>query len=909
MVRTPLSALVETLGRRVSVAQRFVLIALVALAPLTLVSAALWREVNTDLRRLRVEREGVEYARVIWRVLHANGRTGVLDDMRIDAFVTAAGRFDETFGSAAASADLHRLIDAHGTPEQMSDAALTLMKHVGNRSNLFLDEETSSYFHMQLAISDLPETAAAIAAGNALLDRSAPASASPGLVFGRVKFALDHVERDAADAFAAIRDPVVRARFAIVLARLHDDTASYEAIGRTWFRERQAALLAGRSGEVPATTPQLRLRHARALETSQMLWSIAGQELMRALARREDARQREALGSVLLLLSGIALLAGVIWILTQSFLRPWEALLITSKDIMEGDVHADVPCRDYANEIGDAARALDVFRVAIAERATLTADLARERDALEERVAERTLELEAARTAAQESEQLLSQALQSAQAGVWGFDTATIVAWSSPQVARICGKALRAEDVIDGVWDIVPEEDAAAMRAAPPDPVTGLYGLNADVRINHPDGEERWVHSTAAVMANNRIVGLIVDVTARKRQELDLAEARRRAEDANDAKSRFVASMSHEIRTPLNGVLAMAAALERTPLSADQSRMLDVVMRSGDQLLAMLDDVLDIAKIEAGHLTLQNEAFDLAAKVDAVAALFRESATEKALSLDVEIAPEARGVCFGDPLRLRQVLQNFVSNAVKFTEQGTVVIRVRRNGDALRFEVEDTGIGMTEDHAQRLFQRFTQADTSITRRYGGTGLGLAICRELAGLMGGAVGVESAPGEGSAFWFEAPFPCAAVHDNAANLGLPVRILAAEDHDGNRLVLETLLEQVGLAVHFVEDGVQAVEAARIAAFDLVLMDLSMPNMGGIDAARAIRALGGLNADIPIIALTAHTEPRSLEACWAAGMTGHVSKPISPVALYDAIVAALRHAPTAETVEALARVRNPR
>ncbi len=908
MTDGPLSSFIETLGRRTSVAQRFVLIAFVALAPLALVSAVLWREVNHDLTRLRMEQSGVDYARAIWRVMHANGRTGEIDPMRIDALETAANRYDSTFESAEASGNLRRLISAQAAPEAISKAALVLMKHVGDRSKLFIDEETSSYFYMQLAVNDLPETAAAIAAGNALLDRSAPASAAPGLVFGRVKFALDHTERNAVDALAATRDPVAREAFSKVLERLRDDNASYELIGRTWFRERQEALLQGRSGFVPPTSPLLRLQHARAVETAQMLWSISGQELMRTLVQRQEARRSAALGAVLVLLAGISLLACLIWMVTQSILRPWAALMDTTNAMSSGDVHAAVPCRDYTNEIGDAARALEMFRIAIEERAALSADLARERDVLEERVMERTRELESARTAAQESEQLLSQAMQSVHAGVWGYDTITHTAWSSPRVAEICGKAFCAEDLIDGIWNIIPEDQAQAMRASPPDPLTGLHGLNMDVRINHPDGGERWFQSTAVAMPDGRFVGLIMDVTARKRQELELAEARRRAEDANDAKSRFVASMSHEIRTPLNGVLAMAAALERTPLSADQSRMLDVVIRSGDQLLAMLDDVLDIAKIEAGHLALQTEAFDLAPRVDAVAALYREIATEKALSLSVDIAPDAHGFCIGDPSRLRQVLQNFVSNAVKFTEHGGVVIRVRRHGDALRFEVEDTGIGVTD--AQHLFQRFTQADTSITRRYGGTGLGLAICRELAELMGGSVGATGVPGVGSTFWFEAPFaPVSAAHDETAGLNIAVRILAAEDHDGNRLVLEMLLEQVGLTAHFVTDGAQAIEVARVAAFDLVLMDLNMPNVGGIEAARAIRASGSPNAAIPIIALTANAEPDSLEACRAAGMTGHVSKPISPAALYDAIVTALRHVPEVETVEALARAQYPR
>jgi signal transduction histidine kinase/ActR/RegA family two-component response regulator len=448
---------------------------------------------------------------------------------------------------------------------------------------------------------------------------------------------------------------------------------------------------------------------------------------------------------------------------------------------------------------------------------------------------------------------------------------------------------MRGADMYDGAWDVVAPEEAIAIRAERPDPRTGVRGLNRDVRIIRPDGEERWIHCTATTTPEGRLVGLVMDVTQRKRQEIELAAARARAEAAVEAQSRFLASMSHEIRTPLNGVLAMAAAMERTPLQVDQKRMVAVMTSSGRQLLAMLDDVLDLAKIEADRLRLDLAPFDAAASVEAVAALFREAATAKGLTMWVDVAPNARGLFVGDALRVRQVLQNFVANAIKFTEAGDIAIRLTHSRGRLRFSVEDTGIGIDAAKASRLFERFAQADESITRRFGGTGLGLAIARELAHLMGGDVGVDSAPGAGATFWFEAPFAPAADCAQPPQ-ARPARILAAEDNPANRLVLETLLRQADLSADFVENGAAAVDAARAIAYDLVLMDLHMPGMDGIEAARAIRALDGPNADIPILALTASAQPDTIAACLAAGMNGHVAKPITPATLYAAIAEAL-------------------
>ncbi len=899
MDRRPRPDVIGLLSRRVSIGERFWLIAAIALAPLLIVTAALWREVGADLAHLNRERAGVAYARSVWRVMHGAAETGAVGADRIAVLDDARRRFDPLLATTRESAAFRSLLATGAAPAKVTQAGLFLMKRIGVSSGLFMDEAQSGYFHMQAALVALPEAAAAIAEADVLLAPGPqPANASPGLVFGRVKFGLDAAAHTMADAIDATADPVARAQMQETHRRLMVDAGSYERIGRRWFLERQKAIDAGQRDPVVPAAVLLRQQQVRALQTSEAAWATVGQNLAATLLQRETARRNAALGAAFVLLAGIAVLACVIWIVIASLLRPWRALMATMHAMTDGRLSAPAPCTDHDNEIGEAARALDVFRLAMAEREVLAADLARERDMLEHRVAARTRELETARAAAQESERLLSQALQSVQAGVWSFDRARGTSWSSPQAVQIVGKPLLRADFDDGVWDIVAPEEVAVLRALPRDPVTGLRGLNRDTRIIRPDGTARWIHCTGVPLSDGRIVGLLMDVTARKVQELDLAEARQRAEDATAAKSRFIASMSHEIRTPLNGVLAMAAALERTPLETDQRRMLDVMHRSGRQLLAMLDDVLDFAKIEADSIVLEAEAFDLAANVEAVAALFRESAREKALTLGVHMAPETRGLFIGDALRLRQVLQNFVSNAVKFTERGGVMVRVEMAGERLRIAVDDTGIGIGAAQAGRLFERFAQADGSITRRYGGTGLGLAIARELARLMGGDVGVQSTPGVGSTFWFEAPLPRAPAGVAATQApARPLRILAAEDNPGNRLVLETLLAQAGLAADFAVDGAEAIEAARLRAYDIVLMDLQMPRVDGVEAARAIRALGGPNADVPIVALTANTQAESLAACRAAGMCGHVAKPIAPAALYAAITAALSDADFAD------------
>jgi signal transduction histidine kinase len=387
----------------------------------------------------------------------------------------------------------------------------------------------------------------------------------------------------------------------------------------------------------------------------------------------------------------------------------------------------------------------------------------------------------------------------------------------------------------------------------------------------------------------------------------DLMDARDAANAANIAKSQFLANMSHEIRTPLNGVLAMAEVMDRGELSGIQRERLTVVRQSGEQLLAVLNDVLDLSKIEAGKLELFEQDFDLERLAATACDGFNAMAKEKGLRFEVEVTPEARGAWRGDPDRLRQIFANLVSNAVKFTAKGMVSARFElADAGGLRLAITDSGIGIAQDKIGALFEKFTQADSSTTRQYGGTGLGLAICRELAQLMGGQISVMSEEGKGSTFIVELPFergsesaaaPAPAAPAAEAQSG-SVRVLAAEDNLVNQKVLKAIVELMDVELTLVGDGRAAVDAWRGGAFDVILMDIQMPVMDGITAAKAIRAaeLAERRPRTPILALTANALVHQVEEYLAAGMDGHVAKPIEISKLYDAMNRALSE-PAAE------------
>ena len=369
------------------------------------------------------------------------------------------------------------------------------------------------------------------------------------------------------------------------------------------------------------------------------------------------------------------------------------------------------------------------------------------------------------------------------------------------------------------------------------------------------------------------------------------------AEAASRAKSSFLAVTSHEIRTPLNGVLGMAQAMENDALSPVQRDRIGVIRQSGEALLDILNDILDLAKIEAGKLELERAPFDLEAVTRSAMGAFSATALDKGLAYSLDFDPVARGAYEGDAARLRQVICNLMSNAVKFTEAGEVAVYVTAHETGVRLSVRDSGPGVPEGLVERLFEKFTQADSSTTRKFGGTGLGLPICREICAAMGGTIAVASGPEGGSTFTIDLPLarsasavPSASAPAAAPNPALmtgevALRVLAAEDNPVNRLVLQTLLLQIGIEATIVDTGAEAVSAWETADFDLILMDIQMPQMDGPTAARVIRAREAETgrARIPIVALTANVMTHQLYTYIEAGMDAFVAKPIAIAELY--------------------------
>ncbi|MFL5296355.1 MAG: ATP-binding protein [Phenylobacterium sp.] len=400
-----------------------------------------------------------------------------------------------------------------------------------------------------------------------------------------------------------------------------------------------------------------------------------------------------------------------------------------------------------------------------------------------------------------------------------------------------------------------------------------------------------------------------------KRAMRDLEAARDEANAANVLKTQFLANMSHEIRTPLNGVLAMAEVMSMGELAPVQRERLAIIRQSGGLLLAVLNDVLDLSKIEAGKLSLIKDDFDIEASLTATVETFQVLAGTKNQAFTFDVADEAKGWWRGDSDRLRQIVGNLLSNAVKFTPHGDVSANVDVNAEtgALRIVVRDTGVGIAPEKLPALFEKFTQADNSATRRFGGTGLGLAICRELTQMMGGAINVASLEGEGSTFTVELPLgrgEATESEEAAAVAGADdrnLRLLAAEDNPTNQQVLAAVMESLGIDIDIVADGRQAVDAWRVGGYDLILMDIQMPVMDGIDAAREIRAVetDEKRRRTPIVALTANALTYQVEEYMAAGMDGHVAKPIEIAKLYEAISAALNAAATGGPRTATAQI----
>ena len=521
------------------------------------------------------------------------------------------------------------------------------------------------------------------------------------------------------------------------------------------------------------------------------------------------------------------------------------------------------------------------------------------------------------------SEERLTLALEIANVHVWEMDYVRKELIKVGAEDTFFTEPKTYQELLADIWGTIDPRDLPAAMAAWDAHLGEGKPFRPEYRLVRNDDQEVWAAGSVRLISDakgapRRLVGALQNITERKRAEQALVQAKEEAEAATRAKSAFLATMSHEIRTPLNGVLGMAQAMGRDELSTRQKERLDVIRQSGEALLAILNDVLDLSKIEAGKLELEATDFDVAELARAAHATFAATAQAKGLAFELSVDRAAKGVYVGDTVRVRQILYNLVSNALKFTEQGHVKVTVGRQRRALTLTVCDSGIGIAPDKLASLFQKFEQADASTTRRYGGTGLGLAICRDLAEMMGGSIRAESTPGGGATFTVELPLrkvartaPRRMVRRGKGMPPLPapggraLRVLAAEDNSMNQLVLKTLLAQVGVEPVIVADGRAAVAAWESEPWDLILMDVQMPEMDGPTATAIIRAreAGEGRGRTPIVALTANAMDHQVSEYRAAGMDDFVAKPIEAGRLYEAIFAAAERAHAAAAKSAAA------
>jgi len=402
---------------------------------------------------------------------------------------------------------------------------------------------------------------------------------------------------------------------------------------------------------------------------------------------------------------------------------------------------------------------------------------------------------------------------------------------------------------------------------------------------------ELWM-SLSHVRGEPRIHANVRDITQRTTQARELTRAKADAEAANRAKTAFLANMSHELRTPLNGVSGCAALLAADPLSGPQSELVQIIRSSAGQLETLIADILDLSRIEEGEIRLVQDPVSLRELAEACAALCRLKASEKGIALTFHIAADADVRVLADGPRLKQVLVNLMSNAVKFTDSGEVRLALERRPGGYRFEVTDTGIGFTSAQRETIFARFRQADDSITRRFGGTGLGLAIARDLVEAMGGQLDCRSRPGAGSVFWFDIPLQAAEdAEAPQASAEMPVaglRILVVDDNETNRRVVELILASAGIETLAAADGQEALDLLEHHPVDLILMDMMMPVMDGIEATRALRRRERVagSGPTPVIMLTANTLPDHVAMGLAAGADDHLAKPVTPAMLFAAL-----------------------
>ena len=506
-----------------------------------------------------------------------------------------------------------------------------------------------------------------------------------------------------------------------------------------------------------------------------------------------------------------------------------------------------------------------------------------------------------------EQQHLMNSLMRTTHEGLWFIDADGLTTDVNPAMCEILGHP-REEIIGKTVFDFIDDDNTKIFAEQLELRKQGIVGAY-EISLRRAGGQNIPCLNNATPLygldgERCGSVGMWTDITEIKEVHRQLEEETERAQAASVAKSEFLAIASHELRTPMNGVLGMAGLLLRSAMPEEQKRRVEVIKQSGESLLGLLNEILDISKIESGQFVIEKIDFSLRDMIVRLRALLESPARQKGLNFDCNVDENVPDILFGDLTRIRQVLLNLVGNAIKFTDSGSVGVSVSsefHEGDTpiIRFEISDTGVGIDVSEQEKIFEKFTQADSSTTRNYGGTGLGLAICRELVELLGGDIGVDSVYGEGSYFWFTVP--CAigdlanvATFEDSVRTRSPngledisFKILLVEDNPINQEIEIAVLLDAGHEVDVVENGQEALTAVVDGNYDVVLMDAHMPEMDGIEATKAIRALNSDKKSIPIIALTANAMVGDREKYLASGMNDYISKPFDPDRLLSSLV----------------------
>jgi CheY-like chemotaxis protein/HAMP domain-containing protein len=667
-------------------------------------------------------------------------------------------------------------------------------------------------------------------------------------------------------------------------------------------KQAQSAIIEASAAGGSGASDQAMRNHGLALFNSVQLLlvgvdgegGLAGRQAASLSSKLDESNRdiKEAGIFLLTMLVGLAGLAGGIgWFTARGITVPLGELNVALQALAAGDFDIDIPSLERRDEIGDIARSAAISKMSGIERNRLIAQVAAGELERQEAAAAALAELQAALEQTERSEQLLQIALEIADIHVYEMDYVRCELTKAGAEETFFSEPKTYDELFRDIYSTIDLRDRPGVEAAWRRHLDTGDPYHPEYRMVRTDGEEVWALGanrliTSADGGPLRLIGALQNITRRKATEIALLQAKDAAEAANEAKTSFLAAMSHEIRTPLNGILGMGQVLSKDELTGRQREQVQIILKSGDVLLSLLNNLLDISKIEAGKLTFEEGEVDLAQIARSTVINLAAMASGRDIAIVLDVPPEAEGICRGDPTRVSQIVGNLASNALKFTAAGQIGLSVTRNEGELSLAIRDTGVGIAPDKIDGLFEKFTQADTTITRKYGGSGLGLAISRE-----------------GSTFTFRCPATRLELRQPAPQIdasegevafggaGEP-RILVVEDNPVNQIVLTTILHQFGLSPVVVVDGQEGVDAWRRQDWDLILMDIQMPVMDGLTAARIIRQEEDehLRARTPILALTANVMPEQQQSYIEAGMDGVIPKPINAARLLNAMEAVL-------------------